>query len=30
VNVKVEELDGEDEVVIEAPAEIRITKGEGS
>ncbi len=29
VNVRVEELDGEDEVVISVPAEIEVTKGEG-
>jgi len=29
VYVKVEELDGEDEVVISIPAEITVTKGEG-
>ena len=29
VNVRVEELDGQDEVVISVPAEVEVTKGEG-
>lgn len=30
VNVRVEELDGEDEVVISVPAEIEVTRGDGT